>query len=68
MDWEKFNTTLEAHLARLPEQQPWMTEDKFQQAARNLAKTLDNTIAEIVPLSKPNPHSKRWWTHNLTML
>ncbi|KAG2035452.1 hypothetical protein BDR03DRAFT_1062080 [Suillus americanus] len=67
-DWDKCKETSTARLDTRPAPSPLVTDEEFQSAARNLALTLDETISETVPLSKPNPHSKRWWTRELTLL
>ncbi|KIK79091.1 hypothetical protein PAXRUDRAFT_102194, partial [Paxillus rubicundulus Ve08.2h10] len=61
MDWIEFNSLLLPRLESLGPPSPIVTQAEFQEAARNLTKVLQETIEEIVPLSKPSPHSKCWW-------
>ena len=67
-DWEKFNKTLKTHMAKLPQAQPLVTDDEFQISARDITKAIQSTIEETIPRSRPNPHSKRWWTKDLTLM
>ena len=67
-DWEKFNKTLKTHLAKLSPVQPLVTDDEFQTSARDITKAIQSTIEETIPRSRPNPHSKRWWTKDLTIM
>jgi ribonuclease HI len=67
-DWEEFQEKLDLELAKIPPAQPLVDIDEFQTAARNLTITIQNIIEQVVPKSKPNPHSKRWWTKDLTMM
>jgi hypothetical protein len=66
-DWSKFKEVLTARLNSRPASAHIYTNEAFQSAAHNLALSLDETISETVPISEPNPHSKHWWTHDLTL-
>jgi hypothetical protein len=65
VDWEVFNKHLKA-LITTQQAQPLVSKDKFQAAALHLTQSITNTIDDHVPFSKPCPHSKHWWTHQLT--
>ncbi|KAG2068645.1 hypothetical protein BDR04DRAFT_944448, partial [Suillus decipiens] len=67
VDWEAFNNHMSKMLEPHPPT-PIATEDKFQQAACQLTEAIMETMVTIVPLSKPCPHSKCWWTKDLTNL
>jgi hypothetical protein len=67
-DWEQFRETLAQRLDTRPAPSTLTSDNEFQLATRNLALTLDKVISETTPLSKNCPHSKRWWTRNLTLL
>jgi hypothetical protein len=67
VDWEAFNDHLSGLLHQHPPL-PLASEDEFQSAACLLTKAIMDTIEQCVPHSKPCPHSKRWWTHNLLQL
>jgi hypothetical protein len=68
MDWEIFKDKLKFKLAKIPPAQPVVTDNKFQTVAHNLTTTIQDIIEQVLPKSKPNPHSKRWWTKDLTMM
>src|SRR6267154_4158445 len=68
MDWDKFKEHLVTELDKLPPAQPLVTDEEFQWAAHTLTTSIQNTIAQHVPKSKLNPHSKCWWTNDLTIL
>ena len=44
------------------------TETAFQAAVSNLTDALQDTIHTTVPHIRPSPHSKRWWSNELTSL
>ena len=68
VEWKEFRSCLSARLSLIPPPMVIKTEAQFQTAARDLAETLEQVIAEKVPKSKPCPHAKRWWTKELTLL
>ena len=68
VNWEEFEEELENLLAQLPAPAPIATEEEFQQVTRNLDMTLRRVIGEHVPNSRPCPHTRRWWTKELTEL
>lgn len=68
VDWEKFNESLATHLQLIPPPAELTNREEFQTVAQNLFKTLEEVINEQVPKSKPNPHAKRWWTRELSMM
>ena len=68
VDWDKLNDSLQSHLHKVPPPAELTSIDDFQTAARNLTKALGDAIEENVPKSKPNPHAKRWWTRELSMM
>ncbi|KAF9245440.1 hypothetical protein BU15DRAFT_32663, partial [Melanogaster broomeanus] len=68
VDWEKFKEKLKAELSPMYPIQPITTRTNFQNMALQLSTAIQNTVTETVPYTRPNPHSKRWWTHELTLL
>ena len=68
VNWEEFEEELEKLLAQLPPPSPIATEEEFQQITRNLDTTLRKVVDEHVPNSRPCPHTRRWWTKELTEL
>jgi hypothetical protein len=65
--WEEFSDHLKAELQTIDANEP-ITADNFQQTADLLMSKIHNTIQIHVPKSRPSPHSKRWWTKELTDL
>ena len=65
VDWEDFIKTFRTRLGRLPTPTVIRTIEKFQERIWRLDKVVNNTIAEKVPLTRPCPHSKRWWNQGL---
>ncbi|KAG2353040.1 hypothetical protein BDR07DRAFT_1188204, partial [Suillus spraguei] len=67
LNWEQFNEYLSNLLSPYPPQ-PLATNDEFQTAAWRITEAITSTITAQVLLSKPCPHSKRWWTWELTVM
>lgn len=67
VDWEVFNEHLRKTLEPHPPT-PLASEEEFQQAAQRLTNAITDAMETTVPFSKPCPHSKRWWTKELTNL
>jgi hypothetical protein len=67
VDWKKFNKDLNTSLAPLPPL-PLASAEEFQAMARHLTQAITVTMENVVPHSKPCPHSKRWWTRDLSNL
>jgi len=44
------------------------TAEEFQRAARSFDEALRRTVEMKVPRTRPHPHTKRWWTEDLTKL
>jgi exonuclease III len=65
VDWSDFGSALRTRLALLPAWTKPRTQEELEDRADNLAKAITATIEEKVPLSKPCPHSKRWWAQEL---
>jgi hypothetical protein len=68
VDWEEFNKELEARLVDIPPPEILATEPQFQAAVHDITKTLRDVIHTTVTLTKPSPHSKRWWNKDLSNL
>jgi len=69
VDWDKFNSTLKDTLTRVAGPPRILeTAEEFQQAARKLDSVLRQTVESTVPKTKPHPHTKRWWTKDLTKM
>lgn len=68
VDWEAFNECLQANLLEIPLPGILETEEDIQLAAKDLTVSIQRTIEDQIPLSKPCPHSKRWWNSDLQSL
>ena len=64
-NWVEFVTTLEAKLALIPAPTRLTSEGAFREALANLTNAIQEAISERVPLSRPSPHAKRWWSKEL---
>ena len=59
---------LEAELVTIAGPAPIGSEDRFDEAVSELTEALQGTICETVPWLQPSPHSKQWWSTELTVL
>ena len=67
VDWEKFNSSLKDLLTELSGHPRILeTAEEFQQAVRNLDQALHRTVETAVSRTQPHPHTKCWWTKDLT--
>ena len=68
VDWKAYQEELAQQLVLIPE--PAMLQDnmQFQHAVASLTAAIQATTDIVVPLSKPVPHSRRWWNKELTAL
>jgi Reverse transcriptase (RNA-dependent DNA polymerase)/Endonuclease-reverse transcriptase len=67
-DWPKFNQVLSEHLSHIAAPMAISTVDDFNTTLGNLNAVFADTIAAVVPTSKPCPYSKRWWIKELTTM
>ena len=65
-NWKKFNGKLKAELGQLGPPAVLATRDEFQTTAKDLKAILSKVVLEEVPVTRPHPHNKRWWTKDLT--
>jgi hypothetical protein len=65
VDWDDFNKALQTRLGRLPAPSKIRMVEEFRERVQRLDEAVDDTIAEKVPLTRPCPHSKRWWNQDL---
>lgn len=65
VDWEDFNEKLEIRLDKLPKPGPIPSNEIFQKRVEDLTKAIQQTIQEAVPMTRPSPHMKRWWSKEL---
>ena len=68
INWVAFREALVAQLVDIPSPAPLGSGDGFQMAVAGLTGALQATIQAAVPLTRPCPHSKRWWSRSLSDL
>jgi hypothetical protein len=64
-DWPEFLKALKINLDALPEPDKITTVDEFHHTLEEFDQAVQATIATHVPMSKPCPYSKRWWSKEL---
>src|SRR5271168_5073623 len=62
-DWAKFREQLAENML-IP--QILTSAVQMEEAIDNLTHTINNTIEDIIPRRRPSPHSKQWWTPELS--
>ncbi|KDQ52757.1 hypothetical protein JAAARDRAFT_138253, partial [Jaapia argillacea MUCL 33604] len=67
-DWKKFREHLTIALQTIPTPSLITNKEQLAQAALDLTTTVQNVMKEVVPMNKPCPHSRRWWTKSLSDL
>ncbi|KAL1746881.1 hypothetical protein HDZ31DRAFT_61821 [Schizophyllum fasciatum] len=67
-DWDEFESELSARLRLIDDPKEIMSADQFHTVLNGLTGAILATIDKVVPLSKPCPHSRRWWTKELTQM
>jgi endonuclease/exonuclease/phosphatase family metal-dependent hydrolase len=67
-DWEWYRESLQERLQLLPRPAVYDTVEDLEEGVRNLEEAVRATTEEVVPLSKPYPQSKRWFTPELKRL
>ena len=70
VDWKAYREALENNLTELATllSDPIETTRAIETATDLLFEAIDKTTREVVPLIKITPHTKRWWTKELTLL
>lgn len=68
VDWEKFNKDLASRLENIPDPKELSTDETLLTAIDDLTRVLQDTIEAQVPLTKPTPFSRRWWSKELGKL
>ena len=67
-DWEQFNKVLQQQLPHVPQQRTLWSPTAIDRYTEQLTNALRRAIEQTTPHKKPSPHSKRWWTPELTNL
>ncbi|GBE85933.1 hypothetical protein SCP_0804570 [Sparassis crispa] len=67
VDWEDFRSCLKSNLSsHMLGEGEISTPEQFNTVLKNLTDAITATIKEKVPLSKPTPFTKCWWSKDLT--
>jgi len=66
-NWKEFNKRLKLHLLPLANLS-YKTRAGIDKYTEQLVNAIISAVKETTPLTKPSPHSKRWWTEQLTQL
>ena len=67
-DWKEFTEHLSNRLTSSPPPQRIATPSELRDALHTITSSIKSTIEEMVPMTKPFPHTKRWWTQDLTTM
>jgi hypothetical protein len=69
-DWDKFEEMVKEEFQNSPllNNPTFNTERELEEAVNELFRILQNATGEHVPVIKPQPHLKRWWTKILSAL
>jgi hypothetical protein len=67
-DWEAFNANLSNRLANNPPPAPLACKEDFRRACASLTEAIQDVIHTTIPLKRPCPHTKRWWSTDLKKL
>ena len=62
-DWTRIPATVADEIGQVPRT---IADDEIDNHATRLASAVEAAIRLHVPLAKPSPYAKRWWTHDLT--
>jgi hypothetical protein len=68
VDWGQFREQLAEHLEAVPGPKELTMAEEFDEAVAALTDAIQATIDAEVPLSRPVPHSRWWWSRELTTL
>jgi len=70
MDWVEFQKALKEKLKGLEKPREFQMGEReaFEAARRKLEQAVMEVIQEQVPMAKPSPHSKQWWTQELSQM
>ena len=64
-DWEEFRKTLANELADLQGTEELTLVEEFEEQIKKLDSAIKTAIKEHIPVMKPSPYMKRWWTKGL---
>ena len=67
-NFETINKKLQALLANRGPAQRIRTKEELETAVNTLVETIQEVLDQEVPITKPSPFTKCWWTKELTEL
>ena len=67
VDWKKFRARLEQLIRRFENAHQLSTVEDYNNMINSLTIAIQDVIEELVPVNHPCPHTKRWWTKELTI-
>ncbi|KAJ3738725.1 hypothetical protein DFH05DRAFT_1366758, partial [Lentinula detonsa] len=67
-EWETFSEKLAKGLEDMPTTQEITSSLQLNKAVGDITKTIQKAIEAAVPISKPCPFSKKWWTSKLSVM
>ena len=67
-DWEVFREKLRPRLRRKRTPDTIATTVEFHEYLEHIDNAIQDTITEVVPVTKPCPHAKRWWNDDLSSM
>ncbi|KAE9401736.1 hypothetical protein BT96DRAFT_782726, partial [Gymnopus androsaceus JB14] len=67
-DWDKFKEIILDKLNLIPPPQEITSRAQMNTAVDDLTAAIQKTINKVVPINKPCPSSRRWWTHELSQM
>ena len=65
VDWDEFDHALQQRSEVQPPPERIQCEDEFHRRVMFLITSILDTIDQVVPKSRPSPHTKRWWNKDL---
>ena len=66
--WKKIREILEEKIREEIDATPIMNSADLNCRVERLNKTINDTVEEVIPMSKPMPYTKRWWSKDLVAL
>jgi hypothetical protein len=66
-DWTKFREKLQEKMNRNPCDTHPLTATDLDILLNSILDPVSKVIQEIIPMTKPSPHMKRWWSRELTI-
>lgn len=64
-DWAKLTPALKTELERIPAPSRIRSKEELQEKVEGLIRIFDQVRSDHVPITKPSPYQKRWWSKEL---